>query len=206
MSQSPIQSRPELALRSDSLPGTHQRPVEAVAGHSVDLSFMHHELRTPMNIIVGMTWLLQHSDLNPVQQDYLREIQGASDQLLRIISRLLGDARPGLEGELSRPGGSADLATGGAVVDEQGIAPGLRGQQLPDPRQDAARWGDLRQQLMTLLGAADTDCIRLAREHRSLLRAMLGVEYEAWSQALRNFDFDVALSLIEVLCTGPSFR
>ncbi|MEO0003615.1 MAG: hypothetical protein RLZZ22_1307 [Pseudomonadota bacterium] len=164
---------------------------------------MCHELRTPMNIVVGMAWLLQHSDLNPVQQDYLREIQGASDQLLRIIGQLLGDARPGLGVEPSWAGGSPEGVT---EADDPTTASGLSGQQPPDPCQDTARWEDLRLQLTTLLAAADTDCIRLAREHRSLLRVRLGAQYEAWSQALRNFDFDLALSLIEVSRASPSLR
>ena len=167
---------------------------------------MCHELRTPMNIVVGMTWLLQHSGLNPIQQDYLREIQSASDQLLRIISQLLRDARPGLRGESLWPGSSPDYAESGTAADDPTTAPGLRGQEPPYLHQDTARWDDLRLQLMTLLGAADTECIRLASEHRSLLRVMFGLEYEAWSKALHNFDFDLALSLIKVLRTGPSFR
>lgn len=198
MSQPSIESRPELAQRSGSLPG---------AGHSVDLSFVCHELRTPLNVVVCMTWLLQHSGLNPVQQNYLREIQGASDRLLCIVNELLGNApRPGFGGEPSWPGGLSDLAEDGTEVDGPTTAPGSCGQQPPDPSQDLTRWGDLRLQLMTLLRAADTDCIRLAIEHRSLLQVMLGAEYEAWSQALRNFDFDAALSLVEAWRTGPSVR
>lgn len=201
MSQSPIESRAELAQRSGSPSESGcQRPAEAAASHMADLSSMCHELRTPMNIVIGMTWLLQHSGLNPIQQDYLREIQGASDQLLRIISQLLGDARPGLGAEPARPRDPPDCAESGTAANDPTTAPGWCGQEPPDSYQDKARWEDLRLQLTTLLGAADTDCIRLASEHRSLLRVMFGVEYEAWSQALHNFDFDLALSLIEVLC------
>lgn len=165
---------------------------------------MCHELRTPMNIVVGMAWLLQHSGLSPIQQDYLREIQSASDQLLRIVNQLLGDARAGFGVEPLWSCGSLDLAESRAEANDPTAASESCRQELDDPRLDAACWTDLRLQLMALLRAADTDCIRLDREHRSLLRVMLGSEYEVWARALANFDFDSALPLIEVQRTAPS--
>jgi signal transduction histidine kinase len=204
MPQLPLEPLSEPAERSDSLPGACQLPVEAAADHLADLSSMCHELRTPMNIVVGMAWLLQHSGLNPVQQNYLREIQGASDQLLRIVNQLLGDARAGLGVEPLWSCGALDFADNMAEANDPTAARESCGQELDDPCLDAARWTDLRLQLMALLRAADTDCIRLAREHRSLLRVMFGSEYEAWAQALADFDFESALPLIEVQRTGPS--
>lgn len=165
---------------------------------------MCHQLRTPMNIVLGMAWLLQHSGLNPVQQDYLREIQGASDQLLRIVKQLLGDARAGPGVKPLWSCGSLDLAEGGAGTTDPTATPEPCGQELDDPRLARARWAELRLQLMALLRASDTDCIRLAREQRGLLRVVLGADYEAWAQALANFDFEAALPLIEVQRSSPS--
>lgn len=206
MSQSPIESRTELVQRGGLLSRSGHKLAEAAVSHAADLSAICHELRTPMNIVIGMAWLLEHSGLNPVQQDYLREIQDASDQLRRIISQLFADERPGLGYEASRPGDPPDCTEIGTEAEDLAPASGERWQELSDPCQDTVRWEDLRLQLITLLSASDTDCIRLAREHRSLLRVMFGLEYDAWSQALHNFDFDLALSLIEVLRIGPSFR
>ena len=200
MPQSPLEPAPESTLRSHSLScARYQQPVGPGDDKPADIASMCHQLRTPMNIVVGMAWLLQHSGLNPVQQDYLREIQGASDQLLRIVNQLLGDARPGLGVAPLWFCGSLDLAAGGA-----GASPEPCGPELDDPCLDAAGWADLRLQLMALLRAADTDCIRLAREQRRLLRVVLGSDYEAWAQALADFDFEAALPLIEVQRSGPS--
>lgn len=164
---------------------------------------MCHELRTPMNIVVGMAWLLQHSGLSPVQQNYLREIQGASDQLLRIISQLLGDARAGPGTESLWPCAASELAAGVRGYPRASLPEFAW--QPPEPAQcDEIQWPDLRQQLVTLLRASDTDCIQLAFEHQSLLRARFAARYECWSRALADFDFESALPLIEALSVNPS--
>ena len=57
------------------------------------LSNMSHEMRTPMNGIIGMTELLSKTELSEVQQDYLSTIQQSSESLLSLINDILDLAR-----------------------------------------------------------------------------------------------------------------
>ncbi len=53
------------------------------------LANMSHDIRTPMNAIVGMTELCLATDLSNKQHNYLTKIQGVSDSLLRILNDIL---------------------------------------------------------------------------------------------------------------------
>jgi len=53
------------------------------------LANMSHEIRTPMNAIYGMSHLLQKTELNPRQRDYLKKIQLSGEHLLGIINDIL---------------------------------------------------------------------------------------------------------------------
>jgi len=53
------------------------------------LATMSHEIRTPMNGVLGMAELLRGTELNTVQQDYLRTIQSSGKLLLSIINDIL---------------------------------------------------------------------------------------------------------------------
>lgn len=53
------------------------------------LANMSHEIRTPMNAIIGMSYLLQRSELTNKQQDYLDKIASAAQSLLGIVDRIL---------------------------------------------------------------------------------------------------------------------
>jgi PAS domain S-box-containing protein len=53
------------------------------------LATMSHEIRTPMNAVLGMTHLVQRTDLTPKQADYVKKIESSAKSLLGIINDIL---------------------------------------------------------------------------------------------------------------------
>lgn len=53
------------------------------------LSTMSHEIRTPMNGILGMTQILQQTELTEEQKEYLNLIQFSGDNLLLLVNDIL---------------------------------------------------------------------------------------------------------------------
>jgi two-component system, sensor histidine kinase and response regulator len=82
---------------------------------SAFLSNISHEVRTPLNAILGMTHLAQDSASESERRDYLRHVQSAGQHLLRLFNDLL---------ELSRfEAGQMQLST--AVFDLKGALDAL---------------------------------------------------------------------------------
>src|SRR5690554_1124206 len=59
---------------------------EASRIKSAFLANMSHELRTPLDSILGVTTLLQRSELGERQLEYLTTVRTAADSLLAIIN------------------------------------------------------------------------------------------------------------------------
>lgn len=53
------------------------------------LSNMSHDIRTPMNVIVGMTEILLRNNNNPADRSYLMNIKNSSSSLLTLINNIL---------------------------------------------------------------------------------------------------------------------
>ena len=53
------------------------------------LSNMSHEMRTPMNSILGLSYLALRADPSPKMRDYLERISGSGQHLLSLISNVL---------------------------------------------------------------------------------------------------------------------
>ena len=59
------------------------------ASKSIFLANISHEIRTPINGIVGFTDLLKKSSLNPTQKEYVDVISKSTENLLEIINNIL---------------------------------------------------------------------------------------------------------------------
>ena len=67
--------------------------VESSLAKSQFLFNMSHDIRTPMNAIIGYTNLALKEEANPVVKDYLEKIEGSSQHLLELINDILEMSR-----------------------------------------------------------------------------------------------------------------
>ncbi len=78
----------ETMLREEKASAEH-----ANCAKSQFLTTMSHEMRTPMNVILGMADVLSESPLNQEQRDYVRIFQKAGANLLDLINEVLDLAK-----------------------------------------------------------------------------------------------------------------
>ncbi|WP_028579959.1 PAS domain S-box protein [Desulfogranum japonicum] len=64
--------------------------AEAASRHKSEfLANMSHEIRTPLNGVIGLTHLMQNTELSPKQQDYIAKIDSSSKALLHVLNDIL---------------------------------------------------------------------------------------------------------------------
>ncbi len=74
-----IQAARELAKQAEEANNAKRAFLQAV----------NHELRTPMNGVLGMAQLLSFTTLNSTQQEYLSGLESSADNLLKLITNIL---------------------------------------------------------------------------------------------------------------------
>lgn len=82
----------EIAERQKTQEALHVAKEAAEAANrakSLFLTNMSHELRTPLNGVIGMSQLIEMTDITEEQQDYLKNLRFSANNLLALISDIL---------------------------------------------------------------------------------------------------------------------
>ena len=79
----------ETSLAYDKIAKLSRELERATEAKSEFLARMSHEVRTPMNALLGMAELLMETSLNPEQREYVRIFRRAGDNLLNVVNDIL---------------------------------------------------------------------------------------------------------------------
>jgi signal transduction histidine kinase/CheY-like chemotaxis protein len=79
----------ELQHANASLEEANRRVLRASQAQLEQFAQITHEIRTPLNCIIGLSSLLQETELNPYQQDCLQMIVTSGDLLLTVVNDVL---------------------------------------------------------------------------------------------------------------------
>ena len=78
-----------VAIRTDQLADAKDAAESANQAKSTFLASMSHEIRSPLNGIIGMTHILRRGSVSPVQADRLDKIDTSAAHLLSMINDIL---------------------------------------------------------------------------------------------------------------------
>jgi GAF domain-containing protein len=79
----------ELKLANENLEDVNRKLVRASAAQLENFASMSHEIRTPLNCILGLSSLMQDSELNSMQEESMRMIVSSGDLLLTVVNDVL---------------------------------------------------------------------------------------------------------------------
>lgn len=79
----------ELSLRTEELASARDAAMESTRLKSQFLANVSHEVRTPMNGVIGMLGILLHGNLTPAQRDCVVTVQRSADSLLTVLNDIL---------------------------------------------------------------------------------------------------------------------
>ncbi len=82
-----------VAARTSELQEAKERAESASRFKSEFVATMSHEVRTPMNGVLGMTELALDTDLTPQQRDYLETIRRSAEALVTVIDDVMDLSR-----------------------------------------------------------------------------------------------------------------
>ncbi|MGB5866658.1 MAG: transporter substrate-binding domain-containing protein [Arcobacteraceae bacterium] len=78
-----------LIITNEKLKLLQEEATKANGAKSEFLAKMSHEIRTPMNAVIGMLYLLEKTEVNAIQENYIKKASYAANSLLGIINDIL---------------------------------------------------------------------------------------------------------------------
>ncbi len=83
------ENRAQMIVKNESLSALNHKLAELTQAKSEFLAMMSHEVRTPLNGVLGFSDLLAGTNLDDIQANYLATIQTSGQALLTVINDIL---------------------------------------------------------------------------------------------------------------------